>query len=105
MAIEIYRQSNVEVHGEAFASEIRIRANPEDTLAGSISMEMYTLEYFDEVYRRMDYRGVLGETVGQFATRTFDVNGKTITGADVILLIKRYVADLHNEYTNGDNNA
>lgn len=102
MTIEIYRQSNVEVHGEAFASEIRIRANPEDTLAGSISMEMYTLEYFNDEFKRMDYKGVLGETVGNFATREFDINGKTITGADVILLIKRYVADLHNEHNNGE---
>ena len=102
MAIEIYRQSSVEVHGEAFASEIRIRANPEDTLAGSISMEMYTLEYFNDEYKRMDYKGVLGETVGDFVTREFVVNGKSITGADVVLLIKQYVADLHAEQQTGE---
>jgi len=42
-------------------------------------------------------RREVGELVGNFAARSFEVNGKTITGLDVVLLIKQYVADLHAE--------
>lgn len=105
MAIIIEEKTNVTIRREVYAADIRIRANPVDQAAGSVSLELQTLEYHDDEFVRMAPAGTVGELIGDFAERSFDVNGKTITGTDVILLIKRYVADLHNEHTNGDNNA
>lgn len=97
MAIEIEVLQNVKVSREYYASDIRIRANPVDEAAGSISMEMFRLEYFNDEFERMDPAGIAGETVGEFAQRSFDVGGKTITGLEVVKLIKQYVAVLHAE--------
>ena len=97
MAIIIEEKENVTVRREVYAPDIRIRANPVDEAAGSVSLEMQVLEYHDNEFVRMDAAGVVGETVGDFAQRSFDVNGKTITGLEVMLLIKQYVADLHAE--------
>ena len=102
MAIETFLRKNVEVRREDYAAEIKIRANPVDTLSGAITMEMHSLEYFNGEFERMDPKGNLGETVGSFAQRTFKINGKTITGVDVIHLIKQYVADLHAEQQTGE---
>lgn len=97
MAIIIEEKSNVTIRREVYAADIRIRANPVDQAAGSVSLELQTLEYHDDEFVRMDPAGVVGETVGDFAQRSFDINGKQISGLDVVLLIKRYVADLHAE--------
>lgn len=97
MAIIIEEKSNVTIRREVYAADIRIRANPVDQASGSVSLELQTLEYHDDEFVRMDPAGVVGELVGDFATRSFDVNGKTITGLEVVLLIKQYVADLHAE--------
>ncbi|HBN54761.1 MAG TPA: hypothetical protein DD456_12265 [Stenotrophomonas sp.] len=97
MAITIEERQNVHVMREAYAADIRIRANPVDTAAGSISMELHQLEYWDDEFERMDPIGTIGETVGDFAQRTFEIDGKTITGMEVVKLIKQYVADLHAE--------
>ena len=97
MAIIIEEKSNVTVRREIYAADIRIRANPVEQAAGSVSLELQTLEYHDDEFVRMDPAGVVGETVGDFAARSFDVNGKTITGLEVVLLIKQYVAVLHAE--------
>lgn len=97
MAIIIEEKSNVTIRREAYASDIRIRANPVDIAAGSVSLELQTLEYHDDEFVRMDPAGSFGETIGDFAARSFDINGKTITGIEVVQLIKQYVADLHAE--------
>ena len=97
MAVIIEEISNVTIRREAYASDIRIRANPVDEASGSVSLELQTLEYHDGEFVRMDPAGVVGELVGDFAARSFDVNGKQITGLDVVLLIKRYVADMYAE--------
>lgn len=97
MAIIIEEKSNVTVRREVYAADIRIRANPVDHAAGSVSLELQTLEYHDDEFMRMDPAGVVGETVGDFAARSFDVNGKTITGLEVVLLIKQYVVDIATE--------
>lgn len=97
MAIIIEEKSNVTIRREVYAADIRIRANPVDQAAGSVSLELQTLEYHDDGFVRMDPVGVVGELVGDFASRSFDVGGKTITGLEVVLLIKQYVADLYAE--------
>ena len=81
---------------EPNASEIRIRANPEDTEAGSISMEIHRLEYFDDTFERMDHIATIGETVGDFMQREFVVGDKTITGVEIVSVIKQYVLVLLN---------
>ena len=97
MAIIISEQQGVTIRREVYAADIRIRANPVDQAAGSVTLELQTLEYHDDDFVRMDPAGIVGETVGDFAARSFDVGGKTITGMEVVLLIKQYVADLHAE--------
>lgn len=97
MAIIIEEIENVTIRREVYAADIRIRANPVDEAAGSVSLELQTLEYHDDEFVRMDAAGAVGETIGAFAMRSFDVNGKTITGLEVVLLIKQYVAVLHAE--------
>lgn len=97
MTIIIEEKSNVTIRREVYAADIRIRANPVDQAAGSVTLELQTLEYHDDEFVRMDAAGVVGETVGDFAQRSFDINGKQISGLDVVLLIKQYVADLHAE--------
>lgn len=97
MSIILEEIENVTIRREAYAADIRIRANPVDQAAGSVSLELQTLEYHDDEFVRMDPAGIVGETVGDFAQRSFDINGKQITGLEVVLLIKQYVADLHAE--------
>lgn len=97
MAIIIEEKNNVTIRREVYAADIRIRANPVDQAAGSVSLELQTLEYHDDEFVRMDPAGIVGETVGDFAQRSFDINGKQISGLEVVLLIKQYVADLHAE--------
>ncbi|MCG8275418.1 hypothetical protein [Stenotrophomonas sp. NLF4-10] len=97
MAIIIEEKTNVTIRREVYAADIRIRANPVDQAAGSVSLELQTLEYHDDEFVRMDPAGVVGELVGDFAARSFDVGGKEITGLEVVQLIKQYVADLHAE--------
>lgn len=97
MAIIIEEKSNVTIRREIFAPDIRIRANPVDQGAGSVSLELQTLEYHDDEFVRMDAAGVVGETVGDFAQRTFEVNGKTITGLDVVTVVKAYTAMMYQE--------
>jgi hypothetical protein len=98
MSIIIEEKSNVTIRREAYASDIRIRANPVDIAAGSVSLELQTLEYHDNEFVRMDPAFVVGETVGDFAARSFNIDGKVITGLEVVKLIKLYVADLHAEH-------
>ena len=45
----------------------------------------------------MDPLGVVGETVGEFAARVFEVNGKTITGLDVVTVVEAYTAMMYQE--------
>ena len=97
MAIIIEEKSNITIRREIYAADIRIRANPVDQAAGSVSLELQTLEYHDDEFVRMDPVGIVGETVGEFAQRSFDINGKQISGLEAVLLIKQYVADLHAE--------
>ena len=97
MSIIIEEKHNVTVRREVYAADIRIRANPVDQAAGSVSLELQTLEYHADEFVRMDPAGVVGELVGDFAARSFDINGKQISGLDVVQLIKQYVADLHAE--------
>ena len=97
MAIIIEEKENVTIRREVYAADIRIRANPVDHAAGSVLLELQTLEYHDDEFVRMDPAGVVGETVGNFAQRSFDVGGKTITGLEVVLLIRQYVVGLHAE--------
>ena len=102
MAIIIEEKSNVTIRREVYAADIRIRANPVDQAAGSVSLELQTLEYHDDEFVRMDPAGIVGETVGSFATRSFDVGGKQITGLEVVQIIKQYVATLHAEQQTGE---
>ena len=97
MAIIIEEKTNVTLRREVYAADIRIRANPVDGAAGSVTLELQTLEYHDDEFVRMEPAGTIGETVGDFAARTFDVGGKTITGLEVVQLIKQYVMDIHAE--------
>lgn len=97
MAILIEERFGVHIEHELFAANISIRANPVDESAGSVSLDLFKLEYWDGEFRRMDSIGTVGETVADFASRTFEVNGKSITGMDVALLIKQYVNDLNSE--------
>ncbi len=86
----------VTVRREPYASDIRIKAHPEDTAAGSISMEIHRLEYFDDTFERMDPIATIGETVGDFMQREFVVGEKTITGEEIVSVIKQYVLVLLN---------
>lgn len=97
MAIIISERENVREVIELYAPDIRIRGNPVDKPAGSIQLELHKLEYRNDEFVRMDPLGVVGETVGDFAQRSFDVSGKTITGLEVVQLIEQYVAVLHAE--------
>lgn len=92
MPIIINEQQGVAIRREAYASDIRIRANPVDQAAGSVILEMQALEYHDNQFVRMDPASPLGETVGEFAVRSFTLaGGKVITGMEVIEVIKQYV--------------
>lgn len=97
MPIIINEQQGVAIRREAYASDIRIRANPVDQAAGSVILEMQTLEYHDDQFVRMEPASPIGETVGAFAVRSFEVGGKTITGIEVIEVIKQYVDVRHAE--------
>ena len=59
-------------------------------------MEIHRLEYFDDTFERMDYVATIGETVGDFAQREFVVGEKTITGEEIVSVIKQYVLVLLN---------
>lgn len=97
MSIIIEEIENVTVRREVFAPLIRINGNPEDTLAGTVFVEMHRLEYHDDTLTHTTPLDSVGETVGMFVERSFTVGEKTITGVEVMLLIKQYVADLHAE--------
>ena len=97
MTIIIEEVENVAVRREAFSDDIRIRGNPEDTMSGVILLELKTLEYHNDVLTHTTPLGSGGETVGEFVQREFNVNGKTITGLDLMLTVKQYVRDLHDE--------
>ena len=92
MPIIINEQQGVAIRREAYASDIRIRANPVDQAAGSVILEMQALEYHDNQFVRMEPASPIGETVGEFAVRSFTLaGGKVITGMEVIEVIKQYV--------------
>ena len=97
MSIIIEEIEGVTVRREAFSPNIRIIGNPENTLAGVVTLDLVTLEYHDDVLTHTTPLHGAGETVGEFVQREFDINGKVITGMDVMLLIKQYVRDLHDE--------
>lgn len=97
MSIILEEVHNVTVRREVFAPSIRIIANPEDMLAGAVLLELHQLEYHDDQLIHDKPLESAGETVAEFVQRSFEVNGKVITGEDVALLIKQYVADLHAE--------
>ena len=98
MAIIIEEKSNATIRREAYAAGIHIRANPVDQAAGSVVLEMQTLEYHDDQFARMEPTSPIGETVGAFAVRSFTLaGGKVITGMDVIEVIKQYVEVRHTE--------
>ena len=48
MAIIIEENPSVAIRREAYAAGIHIRANPVDQAAGSVVLEMQTLEYHDD---------------------------------------------------------
>ena len=92
MAIIISEQQNVTIRREAYTSDIRIQANPVDGAAGAVILGMQTLEYHDDQFVRMETASPIGETVGEFAVRSFTLaGGKVITGMEVIEVIKQYV--------------
>lgn len=93
----IISDSLKQVREEAYAAVIHIRSNPVDMLAGSVQLEMQTLEYHNDDFVRMYPATPLGETVGDFVQRTFTVGGKEITGAEVADVIKQYTVMLHSE--------
>ncbi len=98
MAIIIEEKSNATIRREAYAAGIHIRANPVDQAAGSVVLEMQTLEYHDDQFVRMEPASPIGETVGAFAVRSFTLaGGKVITGMEVIEVIKQYVEVRHAE--------
>lgn len=97
MPIPLEAPKTVIIRTEAYASVISIRANPEDAAAGSVTLEMHRLEYHDDVLHRVEPMSPLGETIGDFAARTFTVGTKTITGLEVVQLIKQYVETRHAE--------
>ena len=97
MSVIIEEIENVTVRREAFAPNIRIVGNPENTLAGAVLVDLQILEYQDGALVHTTPMGSAGETVGEFVQRSFDINGKTITGEDMMLVVKQYVADLHAE--------
>ena len=98
MAIIISEQQSVTIRREAYAAGIHIRANPVDQAAGSVVLEMQTLEYHDDQFVRMEPASPIGETVGEFAVRSFTLaGGKVISGMEVIEVIKQYVDVRHAE--------
>lgn len=98
MAIIVKEKTNVTVRREAYAADIRIRANPVDQAAGSVILDMQVLEYHDDQFVRMEPASPIGETVGEFAVRSFTLTGgKVISGMEVIEVIKQYVDVLHAE--------
>lgn len=97
MSIIIEEIENVTVRREAFSPDIRIGGNPENTMAGLVVAELQVLEYHDDVLVHRTPFGKAGETVGDFVQREFHVNGKTITGMDLMLAAKQYIVDLHAE--------
>lgn len=102
MALKIKQKSGVEFSTELYAPAIHIRGNPEDKPAGSIQLELVELEYRDEEFVRMIPLGVVGETVGDFAAREFEVNGKTITGLDIVAAVEQYTAEMYQERFDGE---
>lgn len=97
MSIIIEEIEGVTVRVEAFAPTIRIIGNPENTLAGAVLVDLQTLTYHDDELAFTQPLASSGETVGDFIQRSWEINGKTITGMDMMLLVKQYVADLHAE--------
>ena len=98
MAIIIEEKSNITIRREVYAADIRIRANPVDGAAGAVILGMQTLEYHDDQFVRMEPAPPIGETVGEFAVRSFTLaGGKVISGMDVIEVIKQYVDVRHAE--------
>ncbi len=87
----------VEISVELYAPVINIRGNPEDKMAGSILMELHKLEYHGEQFVRMDPLANVGEAVADFVQRTFNVNGKEITGYDVMLVVEQYAAMIYED--------
>lgn len=100
VAIVISESKNVQRKVEGYAPDIRIRSNPADKLAGSIQMDIHPIEYLDGEFSRMEPSsiGTIGETIGDFVQREFLVNGKTITGWDVMMLVMQYTEVLHAEH-------
>ena len=99
MSIIIEEVTGVTRRTEAFANNIRIIGNPENTLSGVVTLDLVELEYHDDVLRHTKPLQGAGETVGEFIGRTFDIEGKEISGYEVMLLIKQYVRDIHAEHT------
>lgn len=98
MAIIISEQQSVTIRREAYAADIRIQANPVDGAAGAVILGMQTLEYHDDQFVRMEPASPIGETVGEFAVRSFTLaGGKVISGMEVIEVIKQYVDVRHAE--------
>lgn len=97
MSIIIEEIENVTVRREVYASNIRIVGNPENTLAGAVLLDLQRLEYHDDALIHTTPLESAGETVGEFCQREFEVNGKSISGMELMLVVKQYVADLHAE--------
>ena len=97
MSVIIEEIENVTVRREVFAPLIRINGNPENTIDGTVFVEMHRLEYHDDILTHTTPLDSVGETVGMFLEREFVIGDKTITGTDVMLLIKQYVAEIHAE--------
>lgn len=95
MAIIIDEQDGVSKRREVYAAAIHIHGNPVDKGAGSIQLDIATLHYYDGEFDRMTPSITLGELVGDFASREFTVDGKTITGLDVVRVVEQYTSDMH----------
>ena len=97
MAIIIEERENVTIRTEAYSPNIRIVGNPENALAGAVLVDLQILEYQNDILTHTSPASSVGETVGEFVERSWEINGKTITGMDLMLVVKQYVADLHAE--------
>lgn len=98
MSIILEEIENVTVRREAYSPLIRIIGNPVSDLESTILLDMQRLEYHDDVLVHTTPKPALGETVADFIGREFNVNGKVITGMDVMLVVKAYVATMHAEH-------
>lgn len=99
MTIEYDSYENVNGHREVYASTIRIDANPVDTSQSVITLDLSLIEYRNGEYVGKSPMYPLNELAGDFAGREFVVGDKTITGLEVVKIIKMFTAVKYAEHT------